>query len=140
VYALAHYKDVDELQTLSLDRMLMTLKQIHPITDGDHESANIANLLEYVYSHTDPLDHSPEPMRKLVTRFAAFNFNSLWMAPEILDLINHGGDIVSCLVHDISRRLGDFENPPQVRRYQPTRHLISTSHIGEAKKTFNRGS
>jgi hypothetical protein len=111
VYALAHYKDVDELKKLSLERVRITLERIHPITDGSHESANIANLLEYVYSHTDPLDDPPEPMRKLVTRFAAFNFNALLKAPEMLDLIGGGGDVVSCLAQDVSRRLRDLENP-----------------------------
>jgi hypothetical protein len=126
VYALAHYKDVGELKNLALERMRITLMRIHPVLPDSHESPNIAQIVQYVYSHTDPLDNSREPMRKLVMRFSADNISTLRNDEDMLALIGDGGDFAKELVVDLTRRIGGPEKAPTratVCKIKPFLHI-----------------
>lgn len=105
VYALACYKDVDSLQLLALRRLAMTLSAISPIRVDARLSMGIADVVKYVYSHTDALRSSEEPLRRIVSQFAALNFPALQAKAEFAELLSEGGDFVNDLMAKVSRRL-----------------------------------
>lgn len=107
VYALAQYKDVTALRVLSLERLLMTLSSIHLYESclDDHIAASIVGLLYYVYSHTDSPQNLEEPMRRVVSQFAALNFMALQEKQGMGDLLGEGGDLARDLMKKFRRRL-----------------------------------
>lgn len=106
VYALAQYKDVIALRALSLKRLLSTLESgVKSIGHDSHMAVGIVELLGYVYSNTNVLDNSKEPMRRVVSQFAALNFEGLQMKKEMGDLMSEGGDLVRDLMEKVNRRL-----------------------------------
>lgn len=113
VYALAHYKSVNLLRILALKRLLATLSRISPIQPNSHITLNIIDLINYVYSHTDYLASSEEPLRKLVSQFAALNFTALYTKDEMAEFIAEGGDFVKDLMGKVNRRLKGAENGPK---------------------------
>lgn len=72
VYALAQYKDVEALKTLSLARLKSSL-----VNGNTIEPAAFIELARYVYSNTDSLEDTGEPMRQVVSEFAASNYENL---------------------------------------------------------------
>lgn len=107
VYALAQYKDIVALKALSLERLLVTLVSIHSNESclDDHIAASIVELLEYVYSHTDSPGESEEPMRRVVSQFAALNFQALQSGAQMGELMREGGDFVKDLMGKVCRML-----------------------------------
>lgn len=112
VYALAHYKSVNHLRSLALKRLLMTLSTLSPVQTSSHIALNIIDLVNYVYAHTDALASSEEPLRRLVSQFAALNFTALVSKDEMAEFIAEGGDFVKDLMGKVSRRLKVVENGP----------------------------
>lgn len=113
VYALAHYKSVNLLRSLALKRLLMTLSRISPVQNSSHIALNIIDLVNYVYAHTDALASSEEPLRRLVSQFAALNFTALLSREEMAEFIAEGGDFVKDLMGKVCRRLKVVENGPK---------------------------
>lgn len=109
VYALANYKSVDTLRTLALKRLLLTLSRLHPIQPASHISMNIVDFASYVYTNTDYLSHSEEPLRKLTSHFIALNFAAFQTEPRAVELVAQGGDFVKDLMAKVCRRLPDPE-------------------------------
>lgn len=109
VYALANYKSVDSLRTLALKRLLLLLTRLHPIQPASHISMNIVDLASYVYSNTDPLSRTQEPLRKLTTQFIALNLAAFQTEPRAVKLVANGGDFVIDLMSKVCRRLPDPE-------------------------------
>lgn len=105
VYELAQYKDVVALQSLSLDNLLMTLMSIGPLEPGTHLAAGFVEFLDHVYSHTNTLMGSEEPMRRVVSQLAALHFPALLQTKEMEKLMGQGGDLVRDLMRKVSRRL-----------------------------------
>lgn len=105
VYALARYKAVDSLQVLALRRLMMTLSSISPIRPDSRLPSGVIDLVKYVYSHTDALNSSEEPLRRLISQFAALNFPALQTGVEFAELMSEGGDFVNDLMVKVSRRL-----------------------------------
>lgn len=105
VYALARYKAVDSLQILALKRLTMTLSRISQILPGSRLPLGVVDLVKYVYSHTDALRSSEEPLRRLISQFAALNFPALQTGAEFVELMSEGGDFVNDLMAKVSRRL-----------------------------------
>lgn len=112
VYALAHYKSVNHLRSLALKRLLMTLSRLSPVQTSSHIALNIIDLVNYVYAHTDALASTEEPLRRLVSQFAALNFTELVSKDEMAEFIAEGGDFVKDLMGKVSRRLKVVENGP----------------------------
>lgn len=112
VYVLAQYKDVDVLRKLALKRLFLTLLRIKSIQPGSHEAGNIIDLLSYVYSETDALESSEEPLRKIVSQFAALNILALQAENKMAKLIGDGGDIATDLMAKVCRRLSIVEMNP----------------------------
>lgn len=114
VYALAHYKSVNLLRSLALKRLLMTLSRISPVQASSHIALNVIDLVNYVYAHTDALASTEEPLRRLVSQFAALNFTALHTRDEMAEFIAEGGDFVKDLMAKVCRRLKVVENGPEI--------------------------
>lgn len=110
VYALAHYKSVNLLRSLALKHLIATLSRISPIQPNSHITLNVIDLVNYVYSHTDSLASSEEPLRRLVSQFAALNFTALYTKDEMAEFISEGGDFIKDLMTKVNRRLRVAEN------------------------------
>lgn len=110
VYALAQYKDVIALQSLSLENLLMTLMSIDQLEPRTHLAANVIALLGHVYSHTTVLVSSEEPMRRLVSQFAALNFPALQQTEGMEGLLYRESDLARDLMQKVCRRLVVSEN------------------------------
>lgn len=126
VYALAQYKGIFTLKALSLERLLMTLMSIDSIQTGWHYqiTINIVELLRYVYSHTDSPKKSEEPMRKIVSQFAALNFRDL-QTREMGELMSEGGDLVKDLMGKVCRMLADSDGEIKAMDKSPSyRELV----------------
>lgn len=104
VYAFAQHKGITALQAMSLERLQITLVSISSIRSGWHYgiTVNIVQLLEYVYSHTNSLKQSEEPMRRAVLQFAALNFQDL-QTKEMGKLMSDGGDLVKDLMEEVCK-------------------------------------
>lgn len=110
VYALAHYKSVNLLRNLALKRLLLALSRISPVQPNSHIALNVIDLVNYVYSHTDALASSEEPLRRLVSQFAALNVTALYTKDEMAEFTSEGGDFVRDLMEKVCRRLRVAEN------------------------------
>lgn len=75
VYMLAHYKDVKRLRELALEGIQEGLAKD---AAKDVYSGAVVELLRYVYSHTQFLTSSKEPLRELVSQFTADGFQRLY--------------------------------------------------------------
>lgn len=115
VYVLAHYKSIDSLQTLALQRLLMTLSRINPINPYSHIALNIVDLVSYVYSNTDNPANSEEPLRRLISQFVALNFSALQTKEEVMELMGEGGDFVKDVMSKIGRVLRALAVNPDIR-------------------------
>lgn len=113
VYALANYKSIDKLCTLALKRLSLTLLKLHPLQPASHILMNIVDFASYVYTNTDCLSNSQEPLRKLTTQFIALNFGVFQTESRAVELVAQGGDFVTDLMCKICRRLSDPEGVAQ---------------------------
>lgn len=114
VYALAHYKSVNLLRALALKHLITTLSRISPVQPNSHIISNVIDLVNYVYSHTDALANSEEPLRRLVSQFSALNFTALYTKDEMAEFISEGGDFVKDLMSKVNRRLRVAEKGPNL--------------------------
>lgn len=105
IYALANYKLVHALQNLALERLLFTLAHLDPIPGDSHLSLNLVELARYGYSNTTRLSNSAEPLRDLISQFAALNFEALQNEPLAIEFIGQGGDFVVDVAGKLCRRL-----------------------------------
>lgn len=103
VYHLAHYKAIDPLRALALQRMDHTLDQVN-FTNGLVALVPIVEFVRYVYANTDHLDNHEEPLRRLVSNFVARNFQAIQSAPSITRLLSEGGDIVMDVMMAVSKQ------------------------------------
>lgn len=122
VYSLAQYKSVDALRVLALRRVFLTLMKIDPLPSSPKPNSsavpNFIELANFVYLNTDSLVSSEEPLRKLISQFAAHNLQALQGSPEMTDLMREG-DFVNELMPKICRRL--IPSPAVVRVPDPAR-------------------
>lgn len=109
VYALANYKAVDLLRRLALQRLHLALVRLHPVQPASHIPMNLVGFASYVYTNTDSLTRSQEPLRKLTSHFIALNMAAFQTEPQAVELVARGGDLVKDLMEKICRRLPDPE-------------------------------
>lgn len=121
VYSLAQYKSVEALRTLALRRIVLVLIKIDPFTSQPDSRAalNFLTLVKYVYSSTDSLVSSEEPLRKIVSQVAARNIHALQTRQEMTDLMHEGGDFVTDLVPKITRRILGSPTSREKKRMGP---------------------
>jgi hypothetical protein len=87
VYALAHDKEVPALETLSIQRLLMTLLSTQDVQSQYRVVTNLEELLKYAYSRP-----TAEPLRKVVLQFWSLNFPA-FAGNGTTALAGSGGDL-----------------------------------------------
>ena len=102
VYVFAQYHLAARLQAFSLQRLTHALRYID-CTQG-HAVSDITPLIEYVYNNTLNHESPEEPIRKLVSQFAAIHYTDL-LTGEFEEFFSRGGDFTSDVARKISRRL-----------------------------------
>lgn len=127
VYCLAHYKAIPALKALARARLARTLLKLHPLGSNPHLAINIVNLASYVYSNTDSLSNSEEPLRKVISHYVASNFAFWQTEPAAVELMCGGGDFVRDVLTKYRKRFGDLG--PQGLAPPGTRY-IKNFHVG----------
>lgn len=130
VYALAHYKSIDALKALAQERLSRILLKLHPMGPNPHLAINIVNLATYVYSNTDSLSNSEEPLRNIISQFVALNFAAWQRDSRSLEMMCSGGDFVRDVLSKLCRRLGDGTRE---RLAPPGTRFISRFRVGSQR-------
>lgn len=102
VYALAQSLSIEALQRMAYLLLLRILASLSPIVSGFSAADDTVVLLRYVYANTTG---SREPMRELVSHFAALNFPALQCTNAMKELVGQGGELAMDLVDKVCRRL-----------------------------------
>ncbi|KAL8709057.1 MAG: hypothetical protein Q9225_007507 [Loekoesia sp. 1 TL-2023] len=100
VYVLAQYLQLIKLKQYAFHHIQDVLVFCNQTPPGSHTLVRIVDLARYVYSSTDSLTNSEEPLRKLVSTFVVEWFVRL-DKPEFERLIAQGGDFAV----DVTRKL-----------------------------------
>ncbi|KAH0834571.1 hypothetical protein FOPE_03683 [Fonsecaea pedrosoi] len=102
VYSFAKYHLLSELQELALQRSIVTLRKMDCTVEFAEQE--VSKAIEFVYANIPADRGNEEPMRKLLSQFAAINYTSL-MHGSFEALITRGGDFALDLARKLSRRL-----------------------------------
>lgn len=143
VYAMANYFLLPELKNLAIQRVKEALNLVGcPVPKSVR--ADIVALIEYVYAHTDRLVSEEEPLRTLVTTFAASNYANL-QGSMFRILMSHGGDFVVDLVAMLTQRLSWYEASEKSKSLETSEEpidldLIWSSHTSKKKMKKGRMS
>lgn len=106
VYAIALTLEVQALRTLALQRLLRTLINIDSVPPDSPLVSNFVELVRYSYSATF---ETQDPLRHIVSQFAALNFTSM-QTQEMRGLMKNGGDFPSDLMEKVSMRIASEED------------------------------
>lgn len=98
VYTIARTFEIEALCVLALQRLLRTLVNIDPVPPGSALVSNFVELARYTYA---TLPGAQDPLRDLVSQFAALNFTSM-QTQEMKKLMKGGGYFASDLMEKIS--------------------------------------
>ncbi|KIW81841.1 hypothetical protein Z517_04867 [Fonsecaea pedrosoi CBS 271.37] len=102
VYSFAKYHLLSELQEIALQRSIITLRKMDCTVEFAEQE--VSKAVEFVYANIPADRGNEEPMRKLLSQFAAINYTSL-MHGSFEALITRGGDFALDLARKLSRRL-----------------------------------
>jgi hypothetical protein len=102
VYSFAQYHFLPSLQTIALQRLTQVLRRMD--CSETHAIHEISELIRFVYEHTATTGTNEEPLRKLVSHFAAINYTNL-MKGEFGEQICQVGDFAVDLGRKVCRRL-----------------------------------
>ena len=124
LYVLAHYLQFTELEAeayFHIKAILDLFQELPPNLLG-----YILQLIRHVYEHTDTLVNSKEPLRELVSTFAAKFFHA-FQGDEVKELMGKGGDFVIDVLEKVQqdaldkkkeRELMEEELRSQIAKYQ----------------------
>lgn len=102
VYALAQSLGIDDLQRMSYRELAGVLARFEPVVEGSVVATSSIEIMRYVYSKC----HSArDPMRNLVTQFAALNFPALQRMDGMKEVLSGGGELAVDLFEKLCRRL-----------------------------------
>jgi hypothetical protein len=102
VYSFARYHLLPSLQKVALQRLTQVLRRMD--CSETHAVPEISELIRFVYDHTSTTSTNEEPLRKLVSQFAAINYTSL-MKGEFEEQICQVDDFAIDLGRRVRRRL-----------------------------------
>jgi hypothetical protein len=102
VYSFAQYHLLPSLRTIALQRLTQVLRRMD--CSETHAIHEISELIRFVYDHTSTTGTDEEPLRKLVSHFAAINYTCL-MKGEFEEQICQVGDFAVDLGRRVRRRL-----------------------------------
>ncbi|KAF8246939.1 hypothetical protein K440DRAFT_520011, partial [Wilcoxina mikolae CBS 423.85] len=104
VYCLGQYTQIQELSDLALGRLILSLERLPKVlTKRPHAVKAVIDLCSYVYQHTTDLVNTEEPLREVVSTFAAQSYFALSTAPEFQQLIDDDGEFVVDLMKIVRR-------------------------------------
>lgn len=128
VYALAQSLGIDDLQRMAYRELAGVLAGFEPAVEGSVVATSSIEIMRYVYSKC----HSAgDPMRNLVTQFAALNFPALQRMDGMKEVLGGGGELAVDLFEKLCRRLVATEDQLRVPRpHNPPR-------AGTAQQQFN---
>lgn len=102
VYALAQSLGIDDLQRMAYRELAGVLAGFEPAVEGSVVATSSIEIMRYVYSKC----HSAgDPMRNLVTQFAALNFPALQRMEGMKEVLGGGGELAVDLFEKLCRRL-----------------------------------
>ncbi|KAL9615062.1 MAG: hypothetical protein Q9167_000485 [Letrouitia subvulpina] len=124
LYVMADYFLLSELQNLTLHRLRSSLLTLEPLIPESQQMSNVVHLIDYVYEHTVEPIIGENPMRRLVSQYAALQFTN-FKGDGIRQLLAKGGDFVPDLMEKYVRRV--------------TCGIISTPSKEKSKKSKKKG-
>jgi hypothetical protein len=101
LYVLASSLEIEALSTLVSQRILRTLLNIGSVQQDSSVPANFVKLARYTYARTD---NTGDPLREIVSHFAALNFTAL-QTQDMDSLIGEGGNFAKDLMAKVNIRL-----------------------------------
>lgn len=116
---------------MAVQRLRETLKLIGCPRPDSSVIADISALIEYVFAHTDRLISEEEPLRKLMTTYAASNYRNL-DGPHFQALMSRGGDFVVEFATKLMHQLSWYETSTSMAT--STSMPTSTSMSPKARK------
>lgn len=109
LYVMANCFLLQPLQNMALHRLKATLLLIGKPLSESLTVTNLTALIQYVYAHTDRLRKKEEPLRQLVTTFAATHFTR-FKGDDFTQLMCDGGDFVTDLMLKLNQRIVFYES------------------------------
>ena len=101
VYVLAQYLELIGLKDLAFEYIEYVMNST---TELDAKKmSKMLHLIGYVYTHTDTLVNSKEPLRELIATLAAKWFHN-FQGDEVKELMGKGGDFVIDVVEKVQQR------------------------------------
>lgn len=114
IYSIADCFMLDELKSMAVESLREALTFIGCPNSESGVISDVITLIEYVYAHTNRLVSEEEPLRKLVTTFAASNYTNM-DGQDFQTLMSRGGDFVLDLVPKLMHRLSWYETDERSR-------------------------
>ncbi|KAL9042097.1 MAG: hypothetical protein Q9214_003888 [Letrouitia sp. 1 TL-2023] len=102
LYVMADYFLLSELQNATLHQLRSSLLTIEPLIPESRQMSNVAHLIDYVYEHTVEPTIGENPLRRLVSQYAALQFAN-FKGDEFRQLMKKGGEFVNDLVEKVRR-------------------------------------
>ena len=113
LYALADYLLLPDLRRLALYRLQRTLIFVGFVAPRTRLLSNLISLLQFTYANTHNRTDQEEPLRKLVSNFAASNPKIL-IERDLQLLLGEGGDLAADLLAKITPGLLEFQDQTSV--------------------------
>lgn len=102
VYVLAEYTQIPDLQRYAFRALQVALGKIQSLPENAIGARNFVALTQYVFEN---IDRPQEPLREMLTRYAAWNHVNLLPIDEYKWLLDAGGDFVTSLSANLAKRL-----------------------------------
>lgn len=107
IAVLAEYTDVQELKMMAVGRLLDGLLSTKSLENNKTAVESLVELIRYVYANTEDRISAPDPLRKMVSTFAAQNILE-FRGTEVRKLLEDGGDFAVDVMSNVMRRMGDL--------------------------------
>lgn len=121
VYALAQSLGIDELQRMAYRSLAGVLAGFESTVEGSVLATSSIEIMRYIYSKC----HGPgDPMRNLVTQFAALNFLALQRIDRMKEVVSEGGELAVDLVAKLCRRLVATEDDLRCSRERYAQEML----------------
>ncbi|KAE9577015.1 hypothetical protein CGMCC3_g6884 [Colletotrichum fructicola] len=105
IYVFAKKHDIEGLQELSLRKLRAALEELLLDEFNDEAIGDVADLVKYTYKATKHQQDDKEPLRHLVTLYAACKIDILWTWQSFRDLVENNGQLSKGLITHMLGRL-----------------------------------
>ena len=120
VYAFADYHGLLGLQQLALQRTVQTLRKIE--CSAAYAAQELSEVIKFIYDNVPAKGDDEDPMRKLLSQFAAINYTSL-LHGSFRALYVRGGDFTLDLGKKLLRRLSAHGVAAELSEEESDRHI-----------------